>query len=103
MTGVTVYDATTDPNAMLGRPGGYTSKASWADSRVGDEPGTSDGGTVEVFPTDAEATNRSSYIASVTKGLPMLAEYRWQSGAALIRVTHMLTPEQAERYHEAFG
>lgn len=29
-----VYNATTDPNRLLGRPGGYTSKATWADRRV---------------------------------------------------------------------
>jgi len=51
-----VYTAATDRNHLLGRPGGYTSKASFADSRIapaavqGFTPGDVElGGSVEMF------------------------------------------------------
>lgn len=34
---VQVFDASNDPNSQLGRPGQYTSKASFADTRIGTE------------------------------------------------------------------
>jgi hypothetical protein len=52
-----VYTADTDPNHLLGRPGGYVSKTAFIDSRVSQsdvEGMRSDaverGGSVEVFP-----------------------------------------------------
>src|SRR5450759_3849318 len=54
-----VYTAASDPNHLLGRPGEYTSKADFADSRVaGQETGVTAGGSVEVFTGQADAVRR---------------------------------------------
>ena len=55
---IQAFDENTDPNGLLGRPGEYTSKAHFLDTRVHDEHGfdwfegeinTDVGGTIEVF------------------------------------------------------
>jgi hypothetical protein len=77
-----VYTAATDPNAGLGRQGGYTSKVAWVDRRAvkayqaglkqdplglspglpGDRGSVDNGGGTEVFPTAAEARQRARFI-----------------------------------------
>lgn len=105
---VKAYTAEDDPNHLLGRPNGYTSKAAFADSRVpadqlqGDDADDTDrGGSVEVFPDEAGAKTRMDYIQTVTKGLPGAAEYDYVVGAVLVRVSHLLTPDQAAGYQAA--
>jgi hypothetical protein len=103
VTPTTVYTAASDPNHLLGRPGEYTSKANFADSRVttsGD--GVAAGGSVEVFPNQADATRRAVYIQSVTQAAPIAgAEYDYVSSAILLRVSGSLTPAQAAAYKSA--
>ena len=62
--GLIIYNATTDPNHLLGRQGGYTSKAAWVDpaavaagagSPSGDPGGIEFGGGIEVFASVADA------------------------------------------------
>lgn len=70
-----IYTADTDPNELLGRPGGYTSKANFADSRVSLEainelmpPDDMErGGTVEVFATDDNVKSREGYLAGLVE------------------------------------
>lgn len=95
-----VYTATTDPNHRLGRPGQYTGKASWADTRI-EQPESSDGptgGTVEVFASKDELAARRDYIKSVQESMPMLQQYILESGNALLRLEFALTPDQAAEY-----
>ena len=100
-----VYTATTDPNFELGRPGGYTSKAAFVDSRI--NPSTvSDsslgsvalGGGVEVFPSNTEAMQRAHYIQSVTAGSPVLTEYDYVAGGVVLRLSSSYTPAQAQQF-----
>jgi hypothetical protein len=100
--------ATNDPNHLLGRPSQYTSKVTFADTRIaaadveGAEKGDVErGGALEVFadPSDAEA--RAKYIQAVTKSLPALSEYDYVHGTVLVRVSHYLTPTQAAEYKTA--
>lgn len=108
-SGLIVYTATTDPNSLLGRPNGYTSKCAWLDSRVPASDATAassgdigNGGGVEVFPTAAEATARAAYLFSIYKGAPILgSEYDYLTGPVLIRVSYYLTPAQAASYGTA--
>ncbi|MFL5895873.1 MAG: hypothetical protein ACJ76Z_12280 [Thermoleophilaceae bacterium] len=99
-----VYNASTDPNHLLGRPAGYTSKASWRDSRVKDpqdtEKGVVDlGGSVELYDDPADARKRADYIHSAEDSVGFLAhEYLWVSGGAVLRVSASLTPSQAKQY-----
>ncbi|MEU3298141.1 hypothetical protein ABZ722_38335 [Streptomyces longwoodensis] len=59
------------------------------------------GGAVEVFGSAEDAKARSKYIQSVTKSMPMLAEYHYLDGPVLVRVSHYLTPQQAGEYEAA--
>ncbi|WP_333740898.1 hypothetical protein [Streptomyces sp. IBSBF 2806] len=104
----TVVTAENDPNKLLGRPHQYSSKVTFTDSRIAasdveglDKDDTLRGGAVEVFESAEDAKARADYIESVTKSLPMLAEYHYLSGPVLVRVSHYLTPQQAGEYKAA--
>lgn len=101
-----VYDATTDPNTLLGRPNGYTSKTAFTDTRISgtdttDEFDISNGGSVEYFATNELAVSRSEYIQTFGKSLPSLIEYNYINGGVLLRLSKELTPEQAGAYETA--
>jgi hypothetical protein len=103
-----VYTADTDPNHLLGRPGGYLSKASFTDTRIsspslaGDPAGAVErGGSVETYADAAEARNRMVYIQGIAKSNPMFGEYDYTAGPSLIRVSRLLTPQQAADYQSA--
>ena len=103
-----VYTADTDPNHLLGRPGGYVSKTAFIASRVSKidvEGMRSDaverGGSVEVFPDEQGAQNRVKYIQAIASGFPAAVEYDYLSGPVLVRVSRMLTPAQASEYQNA--
>jgi hypothetical protein len=102
----TVYTAATDPNKLLGRPGGYTSKADWTDRRA--KPNLDDevqlGGSVEVYKDPAAAKKRGEYIAKILDGMPAFGtEYHYLNGGILLRVSGALTPEQAAEYEAALN
>ena len=109
----TVYDEESDPNDLLGRPNGYTSKVAFADSRVKfddyEEQGLAKddldrGGSIEVFPDAEGAKMRAEYIQGVKKSNGILgSEYTYVDGTVLVRVTGKLTPKQAKDYEEALG
>ncbi|MFD8057972.1 hypothetical protein ACFXA0_20150 [Streptomyces cyaneofuscatus] len=106
LSGVVTEDD--DPNHLLGRPDQYTSKVTFTDSRIkvddvtDAEPGSVElGGAIEVFTTAADAQARADYIKTVTKGMPLLAEYDFVSGTVLIRVSRYLTPTQSADYKAA--
>ena len=96
-----VYTEANDPNHLLGRPNGYTSKVAFSDSRI-ELPGgfRSDaieaGGSVEVYPTAEGAMARMQYVQEIGKAAPMFGEYTYVSGTAVLRVSRVLTPNQAK-------
>ena len=99
---VIVYDETTDPNNKLGRPNQYTSKASFADSRLTQEDfegADPVGGTVEVFNNAADAKTRYDYIYSVAHGT-MFEQYMYLFNNVLLRLDFELTPTQASEYEK---
>lgn len=105
-----VFTAETDPNDLLGRPGGYTSKATFVDTRVApgevvdDRPGSVDlGGSIEVFVNADDAQARAEYVGAITRSVPAFAEYQYRSGAVLLRVSGQLTPDQAAAYETALA
>lgn len=86
-----VYTAETDANHLLGRPGQYTSKAAFTDTRISAED-TSElekgdvglGGGIEVFDTNAQAVARATYIQKIVQAAPVLGlEYDYVAGAVL--------------------
>lgn len=104
---VEVYTEDSDPNRLMGRPGGYTSKLSFTDARVSEDDGsggegdTSYGGGIEVFATEKAAKARRDYIAAFAENMPLVAEYTFAVGKVVLRVSHVLTPKQAEEYKAA--
>ncbi len=107
-----VYTAENDPNELLGRPGQYTGKASFKDTRLppdelaGDSSDVANGGSVETFDNEDDAIKRQEYLETVTQGVPMFAEYAYRNDTVLLRLSKRLTPDQASDYeaalHEAF-
>jgi hypothetical protein len=81
VAGLLTHNGSTDPNHLLGRPGGYTSKAAWVDRPIpksdsaGDTRGDVDyGGSVEVFASPAGAKDRAAAITGFEKQFPELDE-----------------------------
>jgi hypothetical protein len=106
VTGIKVFTAADDPNHLLGRPGEYTSKTEFADSRITGETGqgVAAGGSVEVYPGHGGAVRRARYIQAIVQAAPALgAEYDYIAGAVLLRVSGQLTPQQAARYKRALA
>ncbi|MCI9086894.1 MAG: hypothetical protein HFE51_10850 [Clostridia bacterium] len=102
---ITVFDAETDPNELLGRPNGYTSKVDFEDIRVeqiDDElksfDGEVSGGSIEVFANNKSAKSRADYINSIAETVPMFAEYNYVYDNVVLRLDKSLTPEQAQEY-----
>jgi hypothetical protein len=109
ITGVTVYNATTDPNHLLGRQGGYTSKVAWvvpaavsagAGSPSSDPGGTEFGGGIEVFAATADAQSRLDELKAFKP--PLGDGYDYLAGGAVLRLSNYLTPDQAARFRSAF-
>ena len=104
-----VVTAADDPNHLLGRPNGYTSKVYWTDTRVdktkiyaASAGGTDPGGAIESYADAAGAQARKDYIGAIAKASPALAnEYDYLAGTSLIRVSGLLTPDQAKQYEAA--
>lgn len=103
-----VYTQADDPNKLMGRPGGYTSKTAFYDSRISEDTllGAKDdaiirGGSVEVFETAEAATKRYEYVKTIAESSSLFTEYDYVSGTALVRVSKGLTPTQAREYEAA--
>lgn len=101
------YTADNDLNHLLGRPGQYIGKTNWIDTRMtttntGADIAVRDGGSVETFATLADATARFTYIQGISKSSPLFAEYEYQEGTAILRISSTLTPDQAQAYDDAF-
>lgn len=101
---VLVYDETTDPNNLLGRPTGYLAAASLADRRASGAEGIGRGAVLEVWPTARSAEMRADYIHALQEGNPALgAEYHHLRGEVLLRVSGELPPSADDEYAQAFG
>ena len=109
ITSVTVYNATTDPNHLLGRQGGYASKVAWvvaaavsagAGSPSSDPGGIEFGGGIEVFAATADAQSRLDELKAFKP--PLGDGYDYLAGGAVLRLSNYLTPDQAARFRSAF-
>jgi hypothetical protein len=99
---VQVFDASTDPNERLGRPGQYTSKASFADTRIGTAvDGVDGGGDVEAFDDPDALSERAEYLAGFADQQLIGGWYQYTAGNAILRVPFELTPDQAAQYDAA--
>ena len=110
ITGVVAFDASTDPNHLLGRPNGYLSKVAWQDPRIPQTDQSSDpggiewGGGIEVFPTAAAATSRASYLSAIGQASSVLAnEYDYVLSPILMRISGTFIPTTADGYRSALS
>ena len=94
------YDASSDSNHLLGRPGQYVAKANWADSRIEQSGSEPKGGTVEIFQSQDDLNKRKDYLAGFQDS-PMLGFYMFAEANAIVRVEHDLTPDQSAEYENA--
>jgi hypothetical protein len=107
LSSITAQDEDTDPNGKLGRPGGYTSRAS-ADLREGDKEApkydVDRGIVVEVFATPEDATARADFIQDAKKNVQLLVpeyHYRPADKRVLVRLTGAVKPSKAKAYEAA--
>ena len=102
-----VFTAESDPEALLGRPDLYASKATFRDERLPPlgprrAPGTPDGGTIEVFPS-AEAAAARAAVDPLPRVANALPEQTVRQGPVLLRLSGRLTSEQAADYEAALA
>ncbi|AVT39620.1 hypothetical protein C6W10_27850 [Plantactinospora sp. BB1] len=104
VTNIAAQNEDTDPNDLLGRPGGYTSRAS-ADvpggDRDADKYGIDRGLVVEVFATAEDADARSKFIQKTLKEIQIMGtEYHYQptDRRVLVRLTGKIKPSVAGKF-----
>jgi hypothetical protein len=105
---IRVYTAATDGNHLLGRPGSYTGKASFRDTRIHDGGGgfaVSSGGSLEVFASSAAARRRAAYVASIfaSSSPAVPSEHDVVRGRVFLRLSDVLTPAQVRAYVAALA
>jgi hypothetical protein len=90
----TVYTADIDEQHLLGKPGQYTSKATFSDGRLvgdgGERSGLRGGGVVEVFASAPDAARRAARLAGTSR--------LHRNGAVLLRLDSRLGSRAAARY-----
>lgn len=91
LRGVTVYTAATDPNQLIGRNHGYTSKAAFGPGRYS---------SVEVFSSASAASARLAYVKAFT--CPIGDGYDYLDGTALLRLGCSYTPAKARVLRAGF-
>jgi hypothetical protein len=93
-----------DPNDLIGRPNGYIDAAVIYDSEVHcTELGLPCGATIEIWPSEVDATARKEYIQTTLKANRALGtEYDTVHGSVLLRVSGQVKPSRAKTYATAF-
>ncbi len=101
------YNAANDLNHDLGRPFQYIGKVNFKDTRIssteqGAAISVSDGGSIEMFANESDAMHRFSYLQALSKsGSPFFVEYEYLDGVVILRISSLLTPDQAAKYQAA--
>ena len=101
---VICYTDETDPNDLLGRPGGYVEKCDWADTReeqiLPDDPV---GGSIETFETPGGAVQRADYLRAFEGPTALSTGYTYVPNNAIwvLRIDSELTRRQANAYLNA--
>ncbi len=100
---IKVYTASNDGTRLLGRPGQYTGKVNFRDTRIKDGGAgfaVSSGGSIEIFATRADAKRRADFVSAIFESAsPSIpSEYDYLVGNAFLRLSHVLTPTQARKY-----
>ena len=108
---VDFYNSENDPFSLAGRPDRYITKAVFHDNRFNPDackkievlPWDECGGTVESFANASDLRKWTRAIVIAREQTPNAPpEYRYQNGLTLLRLGHVLTPEQAKAYEDAY-
>ncbi len=102
---VETYTEENDPNKLQGRPGQYVGKANFRDRRAENDGldglDVSEGGSIEVFESEGDAEERTTYVKAIAESGGPFAEYDYRSRRVLLRLAGNLTPKQARQYEAA--
>jgi hypothetical protein len=96
-------DDSTDPNELLGRPGGYTSRLSFSlpcGDPDADQYGIGRGGIIEVFATASDAGERLNFIRS-TDRRSRHDERQYRAGPVLVRLADCVNRSLANEFEGA--
>ena len=98
-------DETTDPNQLLGRPGGYTERVTFVlpGGNSNGDPYTLDrGGAIEVFESTAGAQRRADYITGLYEDNPILgSEHVWVHQNVVVRIDQAVSPSTVSELEQA--
>jgi hypothetical protein len=100
---VTCFNEDTDPNDLLGRPGGYIEKCDWADRREEQSADDLIGGSIETYERPDGAAMRAEELRAFQGGI-LSTGYTFvvpDGGRWVLRVDQEVSPTQARRYHRA--
>jgi hypothetical protein len=91
-----------DPNDMLGRQGGYLSRATFVlpGTEGGAEQDTERGGSIEVWPSDAAAVKRWEYLRGFQGGI-LGDGYDYVFGPVVLRIAKEVKPSVADPFEAA--
>jgi hypothetical protein len=106
---VICYTDATDPNHLLGRPGGYVEKCDWADKRYPQYGDTKDfdytltGGSIETFEKPGGAVARAQYLRAFEGPTALNPGYTYipKNAIWVLRIDSELTRAQARAYLRA--
>lgn len=100
-------DETTDPNQLLGRPGGYIERVTFVlpgGNSNGDPYSMDRGGAIEVFENAAGAQRRADYITGLYEDNPILgSEYIWVYQNVVIRIDQAVSPSTVSELEQALS
>ena len=103
ITEIVYFTEETDLNELLGRPNQYIAKANWTDERInGWQEGVQAGGSIELFLNPIDMKARKDYLETVTQLMSVTVEYAYGNGNILLRLSHSLTPTQAQEFESVF-
>ena len=104
LAALTTYDEFTDPNKLIGTPGGYSYKTDFGCVGYADNlDGNAVGGTIEVYADDTGAKKRFNYLNGIYTSSPILADMRvYYRGAVVIRVSDALDDADVAQIKAAF-
>jgi hypothetical protein len=99
---VVCYTEETDPNNLLGRPGGYKEKCDWQD-KLEEQPATDDvvGGSFEVFSKPEDAAARAEYLKGFAGQGMLSTGHTWvvpEAGVTVLRIDQELGSKWAGEY-----
>lgn len=100
MTKATIYDETTDPNGLLGRPNRYVEKMNFFDER---DKIRKHECSIEIFRNAEDAKARHDYLVTIGKASSLFATYPYLHKNVLVRISFGVLPKDADVYRLALS